>query len=208
LRRIILWIVSLVLIAVVAIFVLRRDAAQVATGDPEVNTEGHFLSDSLGVSLFLPPSEGWRFRRDARVPGSAYITAIHDDDNPSVRLYVAATQPTTTMESVIEERRVRLAAFFNVDSLSTVIGRVMQEEVRDVEGHPVWQWQALTHPLTMEDGSQSRIMFMLTATVRPDFVYECVGMVLIPMSLLPEEQRGYDALVQDLAFVMQSFRVR
>ena len=207
-RRTIIWIVVLVLIAAAAILLLRRDAAQVATGDPEVNTEGHFVSDSLGVSLFLPPTKGWHYRRDARVPGGAYITAANAADNASVRLFVMQTQPTTTMENVIDNRRIRLAAHFNVDSLSTVIGRVMQEEIREIDGHPVWQWQAVTHPLTNDDGSQSRIMFMATASVRADYVYECVGRMLIPMGLLPEEQREYDALVQDLAFIMQSFRVR
>lgn len=207
-RRTIIWIVSIVLIAAVAVLLLRRDTAQIVSSDAEVNTEGHFLSDSLGVTLFLPPSEGWLFRRDARAPGSAYVTAAHAGDDATVRLFVAPTLLTTNMESVIEDRRNGLASYFDVPDLSQVIGRVMQEEIREVDGHPVWRWDALTHPLTMQDGSQSRILFMWTATVRPDNVYECLAMLLIPMALLPEEQRQYDALVQDLAFIMQSFRVR
>ena len=51
-------------------------------------------------------------------------------------------------------------------------------------------------------------MFMWTATLRPERSYECIAMLLIPTDLLPEEQREYDALVQDVAYIMQSFRIR
>jgi len=208
LRRAIIWILTIVLIGAVAVLALRRGSARVATGDAEVNTEGHFLSDSLGVTLLLPPSKGWRFDREASVSGGPYVSAVRDDERANVRLFVAQTQPTSTIESVVENRREQFAAYFGVDSLSTVVGRVMQEEMVDQDGHPVWQWQSITHPLTMQDGKQSRIMFMWMATVRPDNVYECIAMLLIPMGLLPEEQREYDVLMQDLAFIMQSFRIR
>jgi hypothetical protein len=208
LRRTIIWTLCIVFVAVVAILALRRDTARVERGDTEVNTEGHFLSDSLGVTLFLPPSEGWSFRRDAPRPGGSYITALDAKGRSTVRLFVARTEPTTTLEGVIEARRLQLARSFTADSLAQIIGSVMQEEYREVDGHPVYHWQALTRSLTMEDGKQSRVMFLWTASVWPEYVYECFAMLLLPMDLLPEEQREYDALMQDVAFIMQSFRIR
>jgi hypothetical protein len=208
LRRIILWAVSIVLLATVAVVFLRRDAARDENPDSEVNAEGHFVSDSLGVTLLLPPSEGWSFRRDPPVPGGSYVTAVHEGGNATVRLFVKPVQPGTTFESVLQERRAWLTNLFGADSLGQIIGKVMQEEVSEIDGHPTLQWQAMTRPISLEEGRSSRVMFMWSAAVWPQHAYECVAMLLIPTDLLPEEQREYDALVKDVAFIMQSFRIR
>lgn len=209
LRRTIIWITTLLLVAVVAVLLLRRDVSHnPGSSDPEINTEGHFLSDSLGVNLFLPPSPGWSFRRDALEPGGSYVSALHESERCTVRLFVAPTLPTTTMDGVIKQRRAQLARSFDVDSLQQVLGRVIQEEIHEVDGYPALQWQAITRPLTMEDGKRSRVMFMWSATMRPDYIYECVAMILLPEDLLQEEQQEYDALLQDVVFIMQSFKIR
>jgi len=208
LRRIILWIVTIVLLGSAAVWLLRRDASHIVSTDAEVNTEGHFMSDSLGVTLFLPPSEGWSFRRDPPVPGGPYITAVHASGRATVRLFVLPAQPMTTLEDIIERRRAQFASTFGVDSLSQVIGHVMQEEIRDLDGYPTLQWQAMTRPVSLEEGKQARIMFMWTVSLRQERSYECIAMMLIPTDLLPEEEREYDALVQDVASIMESFRIR
>ena len=208
-RRTLIWIAVVLVVGIVAVMLLRRDVAQQPViSDPEINTEGHFLSDSLGVNLFLPPSPGWRFRRDPAVPGGSYVTALHEKDRCTVRVFVAPTTPTTTLDEVITARRAQFAGFFRVDSLSQVIDRVMQEEIPEVDGYPALQWQALTRPLAMEQGKSSRVMFMWSATARDDYVYECVAMILVPEDLLPEEQREYDELLRDAAFIMESFKIR
>jgi hypothetical protein len=208
LRRRVLWAVSILLLVVIAVVVLRRDAARVESPDAEVNTEGHFVSDSLGVTLLLPQSPGWSFRRDPPVPGGSYITAVHESQRATVRLFVKAVEPGTTLESVLQQRRIWMASLFGADSLDQIIAKVMQEEMSQVDGHPLLQWQAMTHPLSIEEGRRSRVMFMWSATVWPQNAYECIAMMLIPTDLLPEEQREYDALVQDVASIMQSFRIR
>ena len=206
-RRRLLWILAVALVAVAAVLLLRRDPNRFAGLDPEVNTEGHFVSDSLGVALMLPSTGGWSFRRDAAVPGAPYITAVHESERASAQLFVEPRLPTTTLEGVVRQRRFQLASYFGADSLVQVVGRVMQEEIRDVDGHPTMQWQAVTHPMNMQ-GVTARIMFMWMATLRPGNSYECIAMLTIPTDLLPEEQREYDALIQDVAFIMQSFRIR
>ena len=208
-RRIIVWITTVSLVVVVAVLVLRRDVSHnPGSSDPEINTEGHFLSDSLGVNLFLPPSPGWTLRRDPPVPGGSYVTALHETGRSTVRVFVAPSQPTTTLEGVIAMRRAQLAGSFGADNLEQVLGRVMQEEIGEIDGHPALQWQAITQPLTMEEGKASRVVFMWHATTRTDYIYECLAMILVPEDLLPEEQREYDTLLQDVAFIMQSFKIR
>src|SRR5262245_23612963 len=72
--------------------------------DAEIPQPGQFVSDSLGVGLVLPNSPGWSFRRDPPTPGGPYITALHQSQRASVRLFVHPKPEAVNLDEVIRRR--------------------------------------------------------------------------------------------------------
>ena len=98
------WIVVGLIALLVAAALLRRQPAVSTSSDAEVNTEGHFASDSLGVSLFLPDSPGWSFRREPAIPNEPYMSAVHEGENAIVKLYASRTTPGIDLDEWPELR--------------------------------------------------------------------------------------------------------
>lgn len=205
-RRRLPWIVVAIVALIVAATLLRRQPPPLS--DAEINTEGHFASDSLGVSLMLPRSSGWRFAKEAPVPGGAYIAARHESGNSIVRLFASPNDGERQLAEVESNRRAQLATLFGVTDLADVIDQVLQEEHNDVAGYPAIQWQAFTKTLGAPGEPTHRIMFLWIATVQPEWVFECLGMIFFPADPTPAERAEYDVLLRDTGFIVQSLRVR
>ena len=202
------WIVVGLIAVVVAAALLRRQPAVSTSSDREVNTEGHFASDSLGVSLLLPNSPGWSFRREPPIPGEPYMSAVHAGENAIVKLYASRTTPGIDLDEVVDRRRAHLASFFGVPNLDDAMSEVMQNARTELNGHPTLQWQAMTKVMGAEGEPTVQIMFLWVATVQPEWVFECLGMLRFPAAPTPEEQQVTGALMHDMASIVESFRVR
>jgi hypothetical protein len=176
--------------------------------DPEVAEPGQFLSDSLGVGMLLPNSPGWSFRRDPPAPGGAYITAAHQSQRASVRLFVHSKPDAANLDEVIRRRRDQLAGLFHVRDLDTLIDRVMREERRPINNFAAWQWQAVTQPVAVAGESPARVMFLSEAIERPDHIFEMLGLLRFPASQSSAQEDSTRALLEDLSFVLQSLQVR
>jgi hypothetical protein len=205
---------SLVLAAVVvavalaiALVVRRGGAPDSGTGE---SLSGRvYQNDSLGVRMRIPDSPGWTLRRDGTSgPDGPVATASHVDGNATVRLLASPATDETTVDTVFDARQRQMAGTFGVDAIDKVVERVVQEATRDVNGRMVRQWQAMSVPIGTPDGSPSRLMFMWLVTTTPRHALECIGLVRFPATPDAAAQERTDALLRDVAYILQSFEVR
>jgi hypothetical protein len=183
-----------------------QEGAQPA--DAEFPQPGQFVSDSLGVGLVLPSSPGWSFRRDPPTPGGPYITALHQSQRASVRLFVHPKPEAANLDEVIRRRRDQLAGAFHVRDLDVLVERVIREERRPIRDYAAWQWQAVTQPVAVAGEAPSRVMFLSEAVERPDRIFEMLGLLRFPAASSSAQEDSTRALLEDLSFVMQSLQVR
>ena len=208
-KRVLTIVASVVLVAVAAVWFLRRGPAEKArSDDPELATQGQFLSDSLGVGLLLPSSPGWSFERPASILGAPYMTVLHDTDKASVRFFVHPKAQVGTLAEVIQRRRDRLAAGFRVDDIDNVVEQILLEGQQEVQGFPAWQWQALTEPVAIAGEEPAKVMYLIQIVERALHIFEVVGIVRVPLSPTPEEHAANATLQGDVGFILQSFQVR
>lgn len=178
------------------------------TADAEIPQPGQFVSDSLGVGLVLPNSPGWSFRREPPTPGGPYITAVHQSQRASVRLYVHPKPEAVNLDEVIRRRRDQLAGFFHVRDLDLLVERVIREGRQPIHDYAAWQWQAVTQPVAVAGEAPSRVMFLSEAVERPDRIFEMLGLLRFPAAPSSAQDDSTRALLEDLSFVMQSLQVR
>ncbi len=199
-------IVLAAVVLAVAVWWLRRGPQ--ATGEAPARVAGQYLNDSLGVGMLLPSTPGWSFRYAPDVPGGGLAMAIHAGQTASVRLYEHARTDVSGLEEVIRDRRKQLAEVFQVTEVDSVIESVIKEEFVDFDGHPAWQWQAVTEPVAVAGKEPQRVMFMLLILERPEHVFEAVGILGYPARPTPEQQAALQALANDITFILGSFQVR
>ncbi|MFQ5599887.1 MAG: hypothetical protein ACE5G2_04955 [Candidatus Krumholzibacteriia bacterium] len=207
-KRAILMALGAIAVIVLAVTLLRRGPESAVQSDPEFVQAGQFLSDSLGVGFLLPESSGWSFRREPTVPSGPYVSALHEPGKATVRLYVWPRESVPRIADVVRRRRDQLAGFFNVKDLDDVIETVMKEEVQELKGYPVRQWQAVSEVVAMAGDPPSRVMFMSVTVERHEDILELLGLLAYPVDQAPEARAVTDALLNDLTFVMQSFQFR
>jgi hypothetical protein len=206
-KRTLLVVLIGVVVAAAAVVILRREPQLTEEPDVEFAETGQFLSDSLGVGMLLPESPGWSFQRHAAVPSGPYVTAVHQSEKASVRLYVHEHANIDSIEEVVQRRRDTLAGHFRVRDIDDVIEQVMKETSQEVGGYPAFQWQAVTEPVAVTGAETSRVMFMLVVVERPEHLFEILGLLSIPQKPGPEQEEA-ELLARDLAFVLQSFQIR
>jgi len=167
-----------------------------------------FLVSTLGVGIVLPSSPGWSFRRDPPTPGGPYITALHQSQRASVRLFVHPKPEAVNLDAVIRRRRDQLAGLFHVRDLDLLVERVIREGRQPIHDYAAWQWQAVTQPVAVAGEAPSRVMFLSEAVERPDRIFEMLGLLRFPATPSSAQDDSTRALLEDLSFVMQSLQVR
>jgi hypothetical protein len=208
-KRIVPIVVSIVLVAVAAVwFLLRGPGGEGRSDDVELALEGQFLSDSLGVGLLLPPSPGWSFERPPFIPGGPYLLVMHESGDSFLQVFVHEKSQVGGIDTVIERRRDQLAASYGVDDIESVIEQILAEGRQEFDSFPAWQWQALTEPVDVPGDDPAKVMFLVQIVERHTRIFEFIGRIKVPLRPSPEEQATNAALVGDLSFVMQSVQAR
>ncbi len=208
-KRILLIVAGVVLVAWAAVALLRREpVSDPSSKDSELANEGQFLSDSLGVGLLLPSSPGWSFQRPQPVPGGPYMLATHESGDASVRFFVHNKPRVNDISGVIQRRRDQLAASFRVTDIDKVIEQVLLEGQREFDGYPAWQWQALTEPVAMAGEDPAKVMFLVQIFERQRHIFETVGLVRVPLGVTAEQHAANVALQGDVTFILQSAQAR
>ena len=171
--------------------------------------EGRALvDDSLGVRLRLPESSGWVLRRERRGVDGRVVSAVHEKGRAIVHIYALPCTPDEDLGDVFRRRQEAIAAVFGVKDLNQVVANVMRDSVKDVDGKPIRQWQALTRTIEVPGEKPSNVVFMWLLAKRPEQSIECIGMVRFPAQRTPEEQAEGDARLRDVSYILQSFQVR
>ena len=208
-KRLLPIVLGVVLVAVVAVGLLRRQPARdTESNDSELAVEGQFLSDSLGVWLLLPNSPGWSFQRPQSIPGSLYMLALHESGDASVRFFVHPKSQVVEIGGVIQRRRDQLAGSFRVNDIDSVVEQVLLEGQQEFDGFPAWQWQALTEPVAMAGEEPAKVMFMIQIFERQRHIFEAVGLIRIPLGASPEQHAANIALQGDVGFILRSAQAR
>jgi hypothetical protein len=202
------WLVVVAVLAAVGLAVLLFARRGPQTDPAGILPDGTFVDDSLGVMLRLPASAGWTLRREPANAEGAIASASHTSGLATVRVFVQRLQPSDSLATLFDRRQASIASVFGVQDLDQVIAQVLQDNRREVAGHPYRQWQALSAPVDVPGEDPSRVVFLWLLTTRPERGYEAIGMVRVPAQITPEGQARSDSLLADVAFMMQSFQVR
>jgi hypothetical protein len=168
-----------------------------------------FVDDSLGVRMRVPDKPEWTLVREpaARSDGRV-VSANHSSGRATVRIFVRTVPPETTIDKVLAARKQEVASAFGVRDLDTAIAHVMKDEMKTVNDQTFHQWQAVTRPVEVVGEEQGTVMFMWLTSLRGNHSYEGVGMVRLPSPPKPEDEQASNALLADLAYILQSFEVR
>jgi hypothetical protein len=198
--------------ALVVVFLLVRpkgDKNPAPAGS--ASTERVFASDSLGVRLRLPDSAGWNLKPDtaARTDGRV-VVALHDGSpSAGVSVLVLPAQSDVTLEAVFRARQRQMGGLFGVDDLSKAVAHVVRDTTAACDGDPCRQYQAISMNALGADEKPIRAMFMWVGRLHAGRSYECIGMAWAPAGpVTPEEQARSESLLNDMAYIMQSFEIR
>ena len=132
-------------------------------------------------------------------------------NGPRAAMHSKRTMPieyTSVRASTRPPRNCSGATYFGVPNLDDAIADVLQDARTELNGHPALQWQSITKVMGSEGEPTVQIMFLWVATVQPEWVFECLGMLRFPVNASPEEQAAASQQMEDLASVVESFRVR
>jgi hypothetical protein len=208
------WIVAGVALAaaLVAVFLLVRPKGEKLSNPAETTgTERVFANDSLGIRLRLPDSEGWQLRPDTAPRNDGrVVAALHDGTPPSgVSVMVLPAQPDVTLEDIFRARQRQLGGVFGVDDLSKAVARVVRDTTTTCDGDPCRQYQAVSMNALGADEKPIRAVFMWVGRLHGGSSYECIGMAWAPAGpVTPEDQVRSESLLNDMAYIMQSFEIR
>jgi hypothetical protein len=197
-----------ILLFVAAILMLRSGSdSQAPTTEGAGISNGRFSNDSLGVILVqVPPQRGWRLARSAPMMGAPVVTAESSAGEATWELYVTPGERVNGLEDVLRRRRDQLASRFGINDLDQVVGKVLSEDVKDRDGYPAVQWQAISRPVDVAGDEPIHVMFMWVATLRERFAYEGVGLLRIPVDRTQASAASTDSLMQDLAFILETMQ--
>ena len=196
-----------VLAVVIAILVLRpgSESAVPVLADGWI-ASGRFSDDSLGVILVqVPPERGWRLSRGGTLPGSPVVSAATVDGDASWNLYVTEKESVNGLDDVVRRRRDQLASLFGVSDIDLVVAKVLNEDVKERDGYPAIQWQAITKPVDVAGGDPIHVMFLWVATLRGRYAYEGVGLLRLPVNR-QQGSAATDSLLGDVAFILESMQ--
>lgn len=206
-RQVLVAAIALVLV-VAGVIVARRGRAPETPATPGVDGARVFVSDSIGVRLRLPPSEGWTFRPEPSGPDGRVVAAMHSSERAMVRVFALPVTPATTLDMVFQARKQQIANVFGASDLDKIIASELHNETKTINNRVFRQWQAISQPAAEVGQSPTTIVFMWLLTVDPVRSLECIGLVRAPVTPTPEEQQATDALLRDVAYILQSFEVR
>jgi hypothetical protein len=167
-----------------------------------------YQSDSLGLRMRIPDTPGWTLERVGANADGRLAIANHDSKMASVELVALPATPETTVDGVLEARQKQLALAFGVKNVDQAIARVMHDEHREVGGRSIRQWQAVSNPIEVPGEPPARAAFMWVVTATPSKSIECLGLVRFPAQADAASQERSDALLRDVAYILQSFEVR
>jgi hypothetical protein len=204
-------VVAAVVLAVVLVVVLlarRGDAPAGSAEAPATLAARLYQNDSLGVRLRIPETPGWTLQQDVPGADGRVATATHSDGTATVRLLVLPADETTTVQGVFAARQRQIAASFNLDSMDKLVAQEIQNQSQEVAGRVHHQWQAVTNPIQAPGEEPARVVFMWLVTATPRHSYECIGLVRIPATPDEAAQARADALLRDVAYILQSFELR
>ena len=204
-------VVAAVAVAVVLVVVLLARRGNEPTTSSDASTtlaERMYQNDSLGVRLRIPETPGWSLQQEPPGPDGRVVSATHSDGTATVRVLVLPATPETTVQGVFEARKRQIASTFNLDSMDKLIAQELQDQSQEVAGRMHRQWQAVSNPIQAPGEEPSRVVFMWLVTATPSHSYECIGLVRIPATPDEAEQATADALLRDVAFILQSFELR
>lgn len=200
--------VAVAVVVVVALGVLLLALRRERTpADGSAATERVFTSDSLGVRMRLPDSPGWSLRREPPNPDGRIVSAVHDKGTATIVVVVQPLEGDWDLQRVFERRQAQFASHFGVTDLEKAIVRVLKDDTKDVGGRVYHQWQAMTHPIEVPGERPASVVLMWLQTLQPERSVECLGMMRFPPDADPEERLAADALLRDVAYVLQSFEV-
>lgn len=201
--------VVVVLAIVTAIFLLVRRGDGTGGEGGAVAADRAFVDDSLGVRMRIPDSPGWTLKREpAARPDGRVASALHTGEGAVVRAFVLPATAETTLDDVFLARQRSLAPTFLVDDFQKVVARVLADERGEDKGRRTLRWQAISHPTEGPDGTPVSFMFMWVQLLDARHTYECIGLVRLPAQPSEKEMQSSEALLRDVAFILQSFETR